>query len=190
MATTPIDPACLRALREKYVEIRALRVSSKAGDPADPRPRMRRLARRFPGALRELDELPPEVIDARIAVLDDALAHRSDVPGWVETLVAYHGWMRVALRLKRELAHDAHNLAAAARWARAFRPGPGEPSSEALVGAVEAILHPPGGRLSRWVFGYLAAQGDRTPRELEEDAFPPSPQRHAAGCSAPSDDSD
>jgi hypothetical protein len=173
-----MDPECLRALREKYVEMRALREAHDAGDPEDPRPRMRALARRFPGALREIDELPLDVIDARLAALDAALGGRGPVPAWARTLVAYHGWMRVALRLKRELA-PRRDAEAATGWIRAHRPAPGEPTTEELLAAVEPILRPPGGRLSRWVLARLAERAGRPAAELEEEAFPPSPQRRA-----------
>ena len=173
-----MDPDCTRALRDKYLEMRALRVAHDAGDEDDPRPRMRALARRFPGALREIDELPLERIDARLTALDAALAGRAPLPDWAETLIAYHGWMRVALRLKRELA-PRRDRAAAREWLRRHRPAPGEPRVDELDAALEAILRPPGGRLSRWVFERLGQARGRSASALEAEAFPPSPQRAA-----------
>ncbi|HJL18482.1 MAG TPA: hypothetical protein RMH99_22650 [Sandaracinaceae bacterium LLY-WYZ-13_1] len=170
-------PEALRALRAKYVELRALRRAHDAGDPADPRARMRAVARRFPGALREIDELPIEAIEARIAALDRALAG-AEPPAWAAPLSAYHGWMRVALRLKRELA-PRRDPDEATAWLRRQALAPDEPALEALVEAVAIILRPPGGRLSRWVLARVAADAGRDPAEVEAEIFPPSPRRRA-----------
>ena len=65
----------LRALRDKYeqmLRLRQLHARAKTEldfiEP-DPRPAMAALARLYPGALREIDELPVELITARIEEL-------------------------------------------------------------------------------------------------------------------------
>lgn len=154
-------------LLEKYVEMRAMRLASAAGDPVDPRPRMRALAARHPGALREIDELPMDEIEERIAVLE-----AGEQPSWAVTLIAYHGWMRVALGIKR--AHrPATDPGSVREWLVArYRPRPGEPPLEALdEETIIAILRPPGGRLSRWVLTRIARERGLSLDRVEAEAF-------------------
>lgn len=167
-----VHDATLEDLRAKYREIRALRL----GDERDPRARMRALAARYPGALRELDELPMEAVEARIDALDRALGGDAAAPPWAETLGRYHGWMRVALRLKRATGAGRTREAAHA-FLRSHRPAPGEPSRAELAERLDAILRPPGGRLSRYVLRRVAEELGRPVEELTSEAFPPSPTR-------------
>lgn len=86
-----------RELREKYAELRALRTDTSG---ADPTARMRALAARFPGALREIDVLPLETIDARLLALDAVLAGAPE-ERWMRVAAAFHVAMRAALDRKR-----------------------------------------------------------------------------------------
>jgi hypothetical protein len=102
--------ADLRALREKYETMLALRVAHARAkdDPSfiepDPRPAMRELAARFPGALREIDELPLETIEWRIAALSEAVRdHRSHLRPWMSAQIVFHRLARGALATKRWL---------------------------------------------------------------------------------------
>lgn len=152
--------AAIQALLDKYREIKRLREEHVAGEHEDPRPRLRALARRFPGALRELDELPMEEIDARLALLLAALERAQPVPAWVDLQLAYHGWMRAALRIKR-IAHGrgaAHADAVLAELTARYVPDAHDPplASFDLV-AVTAILEPAAGRLNPWVYARVAA---------------------------------
>ena len=70
----------LTDLRAKYEEILRLRLLHGTGDEPDPRRAMAALAGRFPGALRELDDLPLPEIRARIEALRAAFARFSSVP--------------------------------------------------------------------------------------------------------------
>ena len=78
-------PTDLRALRDKYEQMLCLRqLHARAKqDPEfvepDPRSAMAALARDYPGALREIDELPIEDIERRIAEL--AAAELDDLDG-------------------------------------------------------------------------------------------------------------
>jgi hypothetical protein len=57
-------------LTDKYAELLALRDAHARGeDPPDLRERLRALASRYPGALRELDRLPREAIVGKLEVL-------------------------------------------------------------------------------------------------------------------------
>lgn len=161
----------LRALREKYVAMLAMRREHTLGEVEDPRDRMRSLAARFPGALREIDELPLDHIESRIVAIDLAL-DGGEVPRWARTLGAYHGWMRAALAIKRRFGRT-RALDDAARWLVAHhQPGPGDPPSEAFDReTVAAILRPPGGRLSGWILLRIAGELGVDARELEREAF-------------------
>jgi hypothetical protein len=157
-------------LREKYREIKRLRTVDAEhvarGHAHDPKPEMAALARRFPGALRELDELPMAQIDARLTALDGALAEQR-VPEWAALQVAYHGTYRFALRIKRRAArkgalddtalqHAIDTLLARAR----AEPDDGEPDEPCVsdfdAAELRAILRPASGRLQPWVLAHVA----------------------------------
>ncbi|MBS2018440.1 MAG: hypothetical protein JST00_36585, partial [Deltaproteobacteria bacterium] len=70
----------------------------------DPRVAMTRLAREFPGALRELDELPLGSIEQRIAELDGAIGDATRIARWMRAMDAFHRHARGALAVKRWLA--------------------------------------------------------------------------------------
>lgn len=81
-------------LTDKYAEVLALRDAHARGeDPPDLRARLRTLASRYPGALRELDRLPREVIVERLAALATG-----ELAPWMVAMDRYHRWLRVALR--------------------------------------------------------------------------------------------
>ena len=153
----------VRGLREKYREMKALRVEHARGEAEDPRQRMRALARSYPGALRELDELPMEVIEARLQALSDALSAGPPFAPWIALQAAYHAWMRAALRVKR-LARGRRGpvgLEAVLRELAALR-GAAQEHDAALEpqldrAAIAVILEPPGGRLGPWVLSEVAA---------------------------------
>src|SRR5687768_16978859 len=86
------------SLRDKYVEMLRMR---RDAEGLTRREDMARLAERFPGSLREIDELPLEEIEQRIATLDRVVAGEIPPPDWARVLARYHGWLRAALRLKR-----------------------------------------------------------------------------------------
>jgi hypothetical protein len=110
----------------KYQEMRALRRADAEGTLADPRPRMRALARQFPGSLREIDRLPLEDIEGRIAALERACLDPSSVEPWMPVMARFHEEMREALAIKRTVGkrHVTGELrertlrahAAARRW--------------------------------------------------------------------------
>jgi len=152
-----MDRDALEALRGKYVEMLRLRDLDAQGDPGDPRPAMRALAAQFPGALREIDELPRATILERIAAIDRALASGRVEP-WMIALSRYHASLRVALRIR--LAITERTIAAA----RAL----GDPAVDALDDAsLAAIVRPPAGRLNRVVLAMVAREIDSTPERIE-----------------------
>jgi hypothetical protein len=149
----------VRALRDKYREIKRLRDADAAGLIADPRREMAALAQRFPGALRELDELPMDQIEARLFALEQLSASVDAVPEWVRLQIGYHGCMRAVLRIKR-MAADVGDDASALLHALAlqYQPAADEPPLASFDrAAVDAILRPADGRLNPWVYARVAA---------------------------------
>ncbi len=88
-------------LAQKYAEIRALRREPLSKEAAEPR--MRALAKEFPGALRELQGLPIAAIEARIRELDELVAtgDPSRAPAWVTIHLTHHRILRCVLTAKR-----------------------------------------------------------------------------------------
>lgn len=101
-----------RDLVEKYAELRALRTTAEP----DPRPRLRALAARFPGALRELDALPLEEIDARLAALREVVGGGAREAEWMTVACAFHEAMRDELDRARARAPGRRRSALV--WAR------------------------------------------------------------------------
>jgi hypothetical protein len=89
-------------LRVKYVEIVRLRVARRE-DPTGVPPlvEIRALARRFPGALRDLERLPLATALARRDELDHVLSSGATEPPWSRAQRGYHGRLRDALAKKR-----------------------------------------------------------------------------------------
>jgi hypothetical protein len=166
--------AAVMALLDKYREIKRLREEHTRGDEQDPRPQLRELAARFPGALRELDELPMDVIDERLSSLHDVLARVHPAPPWVALQLGYHGWMRAALRIKliargRDSAHIDSVLA---ELRQRYAPGAYDPPLASLDrAAVSAILEPLDGRLNPWVFARVAAVAGVEPDAVRRALF-------------------
>ncbi len=165
------NAAGVRELREKYVEMRAMRIEDASGRGGDPRARMRALAARFPGALREIDELPLATIERRIEDLERVIDGAMAPPRWARALAEYHGFMRVALAVRRHAGRGRERGRALA-WVEQYRPGPDEPSAEALRAGLDHVLRPPNGRLSRWVLALLAERHGGSAAELEAEVFP------------------
>ncbi len=96
----------LEQLRAKYAEMLSMRLAHASGveSKARARRRMAELASRFPGALREIDELELAVIRDRIRRLDAALHGESGVERWMEAVGLFHSLARGALQAKRWLA--------------------------------------------------------------------------------------
>jgi hypothetical protein len=169
-----VDEGMLRGLRDKYREIKRLRDEDAAGLTHDPKPEMAELARRFPGALRECDELPMEEIERRLAALEDALAQRAAPPQWVALQIGYHGWMRAALRIKRLAAGRRADQAATVlnELAQHYRAEPDEPPLAAFdEPSLRAILEPSEGRLNPWVYARVAEQHGVEPDQVRRALF-------------------
>jgi hypothetical protein len=193
--------AMLEQLRNKYVEMLSMRVAHDSGteDDARARQRMAKLASRFPGALREIDELELEVIRDRIDRLDAALRGDAAVERWMEAIGLFHALARGALGAKRWLAgrkrvdpstaleYERHVSGAAGRGAlstpqehgsRAGRAVDGAHDADALAWSAELgrIAAPPRGRIMDLVFERVAEALGTTEGEARHLVFgPPRP---------------
>lgn len=166
------DRAALCSLRDKYLALKHLREAAASGRGGDPRAEMAALAARFPGALRELDRLPLDEIDARLDALGHAIDSDARAPDWVRWQAAWHGWLRAALRIRR-LVRGTASLEAALACVRAgYVAAADEPPLGCIDAAfVAAVLHPPEGRLTRWAFARVAAEYGTTSAEVEDAVF-------------------
>lgn len=159
MSPRAIDRASLAALREKYEAMLALRLDHDRAkrDPTfvepDPRPAMAKLAARFPGALREIDDLPLDVIRARIEALAIAEGDDTSVARWMIAQDSFHRLARGALATKRWLGKtrsEAQYLSAA--FATAIAEGTVLDDARVWASALDDVARPPRGRLMNVVF--------------------------------------
>jgi hypothetical protein len=152
MTATHLGP-----LREKYLELLRLREEHRGGSAADPRARLAALAARFPGALRQIDRLTMDTIEARLFALDRAIEKGAPAPRWARLEIAYHGRMRATLRVKgavRGVTDEAEALrCAAAAWAREAD----EPRERLDSEALSQIRSPKSRRLHPMVLEAVAA---------------------------------
>ena len=168
-----LSRGALLAMEHKYQELLRLRRAQDQGAQGDPRGAMRALAAATPGSLREIDVLPLDALEARLAHVQDALAG-APAAGWLVWMVEFHAWMRLALALRAaDLRADA---ARALSWAHARER---EPLDLALGNehvdddAVRALLRPEGGRLVPVALRFVARAHDRSAAEVERALFPP-----------------
>jgi hypothetical protein len=171
---TRVTDATVRALRDKYREIKRLRDEDAAGLAVAPRAAMAELARRFPGALRELDELPMNEIERRLSAIEAVVAGRAAAPPWVSLQVGYHGWMRAVLRVKRIAAGRRATQAGEVlrELSACYVPEVDEPPLSAFDAAVLAkILEPEEGRLNPWVYGRVAEEHGVDPDTVRRALF-------------------
>lgn len=149
------------ALLEKYVEMLALRTLDAEDALADPKPRMRALATRFPGALREIDELPLETIQSRIRSLEKTTQERGEPAEWMLAMARFHDAMREVLAIKRIIGR------------RKLTPALRKKAERIAKGwAIERISKPPNGRLVDLVFERVAAEMKITTKRARALVFP------------------
>jgi hypothetical protein len=172
--TARVSDAAIAALRDKYLELQRLRVEHEAGEREDPRARLRALSARFPGALRELDELPMAQIAARLATLQAVLARTEAAPVWIALQLGYHGWMRAVLCIKRIAAErSAIDVdAVLGELASRYQPDAHEPPLTAIDrAAIVEVLAPAEGRLNPWVFARVARDHGVEPEIVQRALF-------------------
>ena len=154
-----VAQASLEELRAKYAQMLEMRIAHAAGgvDEDDARLQMAELASRFPGSLRETDDLELTEIRRRIDALDEVLHARREVEPWMEALALFHSMARGALSAKRWLGGrkrvDAEVELAFGRGV-AHLPFPED--ARDWGGHLARIASPPRGRLTDLVFARLA----------------------------------
>ena len=123
---------------------------------------MRALADRFPGALRELDRLPMETVEARILALRRALTGHG-APSWAAAQSLYHRLFRACLRIKREasvVAAAEHRGVTVDDVRRCLERATAERVDDRVVAALlpdeSTLLRPARGRLHPWVIARVA----------------------------------
>jgi len=200
MSRAPLNRSQLAALCDKYREMVRLRRLDATGLAGDPRVEMRALAERFPGALREIDVRTLADLEARLGLLEAAHRGELPAPAWAALQLSFHECLRLALKVKRSagVAGDPRG-ARAAIARRAVGAVDGRDDAEAAAdraaaqspdasdapthpaasrdltalgqSALDAILHPPGGRLVPWVLARVAAAHGTTIQQVEESLF-------------------
>ncbi len=148
-------------LLRKYALIRELRGSQAPGasrQAPGPEPAttaaLRALAESFPGALRELDELPMQEIERRIALLEHVHEHEHEREAWIDAALIFHPLLRGALVCKRWLARrrevDADVIAAFEREVT-------DTDARVWRDSLHLLARPPRGRIIELVLARVAA---------------------------------
>jgi len=145
---------------------------------------MARLAARYPGALRELDALPLDVIEQRIRALEEATTTGSPTR-WMIAQLVFHRFSRGALAAKRWLSvhhpsprgahpngwHATHRAEAAEAVREAFLAAALGAEAEQFADALEVVAAPPRGRLMDLVHARVAAALSVTEAEARALVF-------------------
>lgn len=173
----------LRALRDKYEQMLCLRrLHARAKEEPDfiepdPRPAMVALARRYPGALREIDVLPIADIERRIAELQAAEVDASRVAPWMEAQAEFHRLARGALAVKRWLAGRPLTKEIDEAFADAMSTMPERDDALAWADDLAALSSPPRGRVMDLVYVKLATALGVDVSVARHAVLPPRPSR-------------
>jgi hypothetical protein len=178
-------------LQEKYVEMLAMRLLEEIAKPsaehrASVRARMSTLAARFPGSLRELDDLEISEIRRRISTLDGVVAGTSAVEPWMEAIALFHKLARGALWAKRWL-RGRKSVSASLEAAYVVDALAVDFARDALVWRKElaAIAQPPAGRVMRLVFARVGEALNLTEAQARRVVFGSPRGERKAGPAPP-----
>lgn len=155
-----VPRAALEDLRAKYAQMLAMRMAHASGheDADQARAQMAELASRFPGALREIDDLEVAEIRHRIGLLGEVLHDGREVEPWMEAVALFHAMARGALCAKRWLGRRKHVDAEVEQaFARGIPSLLFPEDARAWAGDLARIASPPRGRVTDVVFARLAA---------------------------------
>jgi hypothetical protein len=164
----------LEELRAKYAEMLSMRMEHASGaeDPTFVRRRMSTLAARFPGSLREIDELELREIRRRIAALDGVLGQGCAVEPWMEAVALFHRLTRGSLVAKKWLAGRKRVDASIRDAFVESIPGlPFADDAREWAGQLARIASPPGGRLTALVYVRLGRALGVSEREARRLVF-------------------
>jgi hypothetical protein len=161
----------LRGLADKYARFHTLR--SRGSPESVPRSELAALAQAFPGALRALHRMPPEVLAERRESLDAVLTGRGHAQPWMELELAHHGFTRAVLRIRALLEGGPASELPLHAGVLGYRAAPGEPAAERFDRrALALIVDPPHGRLEAWVMTELARDHGVPAADLERVVRP------------------
>jgi hypothetical protein len=166
--------AVVEELRSKYVEMLAMRVEHASGDEDEDavRPRMAELAARFPGALREIDDLELDEIRGRVSALNAVLGGEREPEPWMTAVVRFHALTRGALCAKRWLAGRKHvDASVRAAFERAVPQLAFPDDARGWASDLARIASPPRGRVTSVVFSRLARELGTNEREVRRLVF-------------------
>jgi hypothetical protein len=181
----PLDE--LRDLRDKYERMLRLRLlHARAREEAgfvepDPRAPMAELARRFPGALRELDELPLGAIRGRIAALAAAEADDARREPWMHAQARFHALTRGALAVKRWLRGRALTPALVEAFPAALATMDAAEEARGWSEELAVLAKPPGGRLMEPIYARLARDLGIEIEAARAAVMPPTRAKRARG---------
>jgi hypothetical protein len=164
----------LEALLLKYTEILTMRAAGIVAQEGEPgiQARMAELASRFPGALRELDDLELDEIRRRIEALEAAIGDASRVERWMEAMTLFHSLARGALCAKRWLSGRRHVDADLERdYAASVHALRFPDDARAWSGQLDRIASPPRGRVSLAVLARVGHHFGTTERAANHLVF-------------------
>jgi hypothetical protein len=150
VGTREVTGEDLADLLAKYEEMREMRLADAAHPGGDPRRQMAALAARFPGALRELDELPLDAIGDRIDALTRCVRGAASPEPWMLATSLFHRLTRGALAAKRWLG--ARRGLGAEGFEEAIANHRFAEDARAWSDDLARIASPPAGRLSDLVY--------------------------------------
>ena len=160
-------------LRAKYAEMLEMRLAHHAGqEDTLVLARMARLASRFPGALREIDDLELAAIRSRIVALEAVLRGEASAERWMEAIALFHSFARGALCAKRWLGSRKRVDSAVERAYAADVPGLRFPEdARTWAGDLASVAAPPRGRLMDLVYSRVAHALHTTQRDARALVF-------------------
>jgi hypothetical protein len=194
----PLSVPELEALADKYATLARLRARREtleaegalafADEERDTRlADFRRVARAFPGALRELDRSPAHLLAAKAASVAAEVAAQRAAPSpspsparaWIVVVLDFHATWRELLAIKLFLARrrpvpaplSADDVDACRRWYDTL------PEPDRRVGwpldaaSLDLVRRPPGGRVTPFVWRRLVERHGRSEAELVHAIF-------------------
>lgn len=171
--TLRVAQEALAALRDKYRRMLEMRRMHDTGVEEDPRAEMRALAQQFPGALREIDELPLDVIAQRIEQLSAVVDQQAPLSSWMVWMVEYHGHWRAALRIRRMGLPRVDVDVALQQLQHSYVAAHDEPPLAAFdTETLLAVLKPANGRLNPWVLSRIAEAHGVATSDVYAQLFP------------------
>jgi hypothetical protein len=197
MSLAPLQVLLLRLL-DKYrtlADLRARREEAEragmtefgAGEAAERTTEFRRIAREFPGSLREIEISPSGILEAKAREVQEEIEEIGHDPGrarprreWIAIVLDYHATLREALAIKRWLAqHRRSDGLVTPDMAGEFVRWHGlSPLRHSAVGPdpqsfLEEYRRPPGGRLHSLVWRALEGRHGLRRLQLERAVFGP-----------------